>query len=209
MRQAGRLSAQAAAVGDRAFRSERQARPSAVSALKRFMTRELGRDRSGWSPAFAGPAQLAQMLGFKEFHQLADLGREMVMQVEDLGRLTERHPGEKDELVGRPQGGAGLGAQAIFYQSPAVDAANARRVARDSHVAGNVLRDLRLAVDIAAAADRRELVNAHFLGDISVGFDVHMAADHRKRADRDPIRQLAIVGDVRAAMQADCGCRSG
>ena len=60
------------------------------------------------SPALAGTAHPPQMLGFEEPHQFDDLGAEMVMQFQDLGRLPQRHPGKEDELVSRPQGGSGL-----------------------------------------------------------------------------------------------------
>ena len=119
------------------------------------------------------------MLGFQELEQFDDFGSEMVMNLQDFARLPERHPGQEDELVSRPKGGAGFAEESTFQEHPAVDPADTRRVARDAHVTGDVLHDLRLAGDVAMASDRRELMNAHFFSDVSIRLNVDMAADHR------------------------------
>ena len=141
------------------------------------------------------------MLSFQERQQADDLGCKKLADFQDLGRLDQAHPGQINQLVGRSEGGASRDGETFPLQSPSVDAAYARRVAVDTHEARDVLNDLRLAVDGAEAADGHELVNTDFLPDAHRGLDVDVSAEHRQGTERDPIGELAVVGDVRARQQ--------
>src|SRR5262249_57785940 len=56
--------------------------------------------------------------------------------------------------------------------------------------------DMRLAADEPIGADRHVLVDGHFRRNRRVRLDVNVAAEHRSHANRDPISELAVVGDV-------------
>ena len=137
------------------------------------------------------------MLRFQELEQRDDLGGEQVLIVEQGGRLHDVHLDDIDQPMGLPECRQGLAAHAFLLEHPAIDAPDDRRVPLDPHVTRDVLRDLGVTADEAVAADRHELMDAHFLHDGDVGLDVHVAREHRVDADRDPITELAVVADVR------------
>jgi hypothetical protein len=59
-----------------------------------------------------------------------------------------------------------------------------------------------VAADGGVSSDRDPLVDAHFLADGDVGGDVHMAGEHRQDAERDPVAESAVVGDVGPLVEA-------
>jgi hypothetical protein len=103
------------------------------------------------------------ILRFQKPQQVQNFHAELIVHLENLGRLAEGHPSNEDELVRGPQGSARLPSEPTRAEGAAVDPANTRGVTVNAHIAGNILRDLRLAANVAVAPDRRKLVNANFL----------------------------------------------
>ena len=65
-----------------------------------------GQFDSGTASPLAGAAHLASVLAFQECEQVEYFGSQKFPELENLVSLSQSHPGQKNELVCRPQGGA-------------------------------------------------------------------------------------------------------
>ena len=77
------------------------------------------------------------------------------------------------------------------------------------HVRRQVLAHLRLAADEAGPAQGDKLVDGHGFREVCPVVDVDVTAEHRPAPDRDPIAQIAVVGDVRPGHQKIVAPESG
>ncbi len=149
------------------------------------------------------------VLSFQELEQEEDFRHEKAIFIQERGRLLEWHLHHVDQPVGLAERGERVAAQTSLFQSLAIDAPDDRRVALHPHVPGNIRGDFRMAADEAIVADRHELMNGHILRDGHVGLDADMAAEQRSNSHRDPVAELAVVGDMRANQElivaADAG----
>ena len=112
--------------------------------------------------------------------------------------MFDIHLGPVDQPVGLVQGVDPFGADAVTLQANHVDATNLGWVAIHQHEARDVVDDPRLTADKAEPADRHVVVDGDSAADARMGFDVNVPAKHRPVGDRDPVAELAVVGDVRA-----------
>ncbi len=60
--------------------------------------------RSNLSHSLSRAAEATLMLGFQELQEAKDFRGELIILVENFGRVSQGYPGEEDEVVSGPQG---------------------------------------------------------------------------------------------------------
>ena len=120
------------------------------------------------------------------------------MRLEDLGGMQGRHPRPVDQPVGLVERRDCLGGEVVPLEPHHVDAAHLGGITVDEHVWRHVVVDSRLTPDKAVGADRHVVMHSDATGEAGVRLNVDVPAEHRAVCDRDPVSELAVVGDMRA-----------
>ncbi len=145
---------------------------------------------SGHLPTIAAAAHATLVLLFQELDQQQDFGRETIVRIQNVRGTGCGHFGDENELVclaDRDEHGT---AHSGTRELSSIDAEGLGRIAVNSHVARNVLGDLRLTGDKALGPDSHKLMDAHFLRDDGTGRNVDMTAEHYERCHRVPSASL-------------------